>query len=79
MLLRHADEVSRRRARWEQDRLRLPTRLRQVGDVLDLAGEEGSTVAGLRLSRLAQILGELNVLDASDGIFCAGAAAESGW
>jgi hypothetical protein len=79
LLLRQADEVSRRRAQWDQGRLRLPTRLRQLGDVLDLAGEEGSTAPGLRLSRLTQILGELNVLDASASVFCAGAAAESGW
>jgi len=79
VLLRKAEELSRQRARWEQGRLRLPTRLRQVGDILDLAGEEGSTVAGLRLGRLAQILGELDVLSASDGVYCRGAAAEQGW
>jgi hypothetical protein len=79
VLLRQAEEVSRRRARWDQGRLRLPTRLRQVGDILDLAGEEGSTAPGLRLGRLTQILGELNILNASDGVFCTGAAADSRW
>jgi hypothetical protein len=78
VLLRKAEELSRQRARWEQGRLRLPTRLRQVGDILDLAGEEGSTVAGLRLVRLAQILGELDVLTVSGEAFCKGAAGQ-GW
>lgn len=79
VLLRKAEELSRQRARWEQGRLRLPTRLRQVGDILDLAGEEGSTVAGLRLGRLTQILGELDVLSTASGVYCKGAAADQAW
>jgi hypothetical protein len=79
-LLRQAEEISRRRARWEPGpRLRLPTRLRQVGEVLDLAGEEGSIAPGLRLGRLAQILGELDVLSASADVFCRGAAVDQQW
>jgi hypothetical protein len=79
-LLRQAEEISRRRARWEPGpRLRLPTRLRQVGEVLDLAGEEGSVAPGLRLGRLAQILGELDLLSASADVFCRGAAVDQQW
>ena len=62
LLLRQAEEISRRRARWEGGQLRLPSRLRQVGDVLELVGEEGSVEPGLRLGRLTQILGALSLL-----------------
>ncbi len=65
-LLRHAQEVSRRRIRWEAGRLRIPTRLRETGDLLDLAGSEGSQAPGLRLSRLRQILEELGYLAVED-------------
>lgn len=61
-LLRQAEEISHRRVRWEAGRLRIPTRLREIGEVLDLAGTEGSTAPGLRLERMRQILEELGYL-----------------
>ncbi|MDR6320047.1 hypothetical protein [Actinoplanes couchii] len=61
-LLRQAMEISHRRVRWEAGRLRIPTRLREVGEVLDLAGTEGSVAPGLRLERMRQILEELGYL-----------------
>ena len=66
-LLRQAEEISHRRMRWEGGRLRVPTRLRDIGDVLDLAGTEGSTAPGLRLERTRQILEELGYLTLQDG------------
>jgi hypothetical protein len=66
-LVRKAEEISHRRMRWEAGRLRVPTRLRDIGDVLDLAGTEGSTAPGLRLERTRQILEELGYLTLHNG------------
>jgi len=66
-LVRQAEEISHRRMRWEGGRLRVPTRLRDIGDVLDLAGTEGSIAPGLRLERMRQILEELGYLTLHQG------------
>jgi hypothetical protein len=65
-LLRQAEEISHRRVRWEAGRLRIPTRLREIGEVMDLAGTEGSTAPGLRLERMRQVLEELGYLTLRD-------------
>jgi hypothetical protein len=80
LLLRTAEELSRRKARWEGKQLRLSTRLRPVGDVLHLAGREGSIPAGLRLGRLAGMLVELDFLRDDGTHWHRGpVAAEWGW
>ncbi|XRQ09239.1 hypothetical protein ACN3XK_74390 [Actinomadura welshii] len=67
-LLRQAEEISHRRVRWEAGRLRIPTRLREIGEVMDLAGTEGSTAPGLRLERMRQVLEELGYLTLRDNL-----------
>lgn len=80
LLLRTAEDLSRRKARWEGNRLRLPTRLRPIGDVLHLAGREGSIPAGLRLRRLADVLTELDFVRVHGSHWRRGpVAAEWGW
>lgn len=78
-LLNQAEEISRQRIRWEAGQLRVPTRLREIGDILDLAAEEGSIAPGLRLERLRQILEELGYLTARDDVLTLGAAAAQRW
>ncbi|MGR6967019.1 hypothetical protein ACU610_21400 [Geodermatophilus sp. URMC 61] len=78
-LLRQAEEISRRRIRWEFGQLRVPTRLREIGDVLDLAGQEGSIAPALRLERLRQMLAELGYLTEVDGALAWGAPAAERW
>lgn len=72
--LAQAEEISQRRLRWEAGRLRVPTRLREIGNVLDMAGAEGTVAPGLRLGRLRQILMELDLLDVHDDVHVLGAA-----
>jgi hypothetical protein len=80
LLLRTAEELSRKKARWQEGHLWLPTRLRQLGEVLYLAGKEGSIPAGLRLGRLTQVLVKLGFLDSTGGHWRPGpAAVERGW
>jgi hypothetical protein len=80
MLFAHAQQESWRRQRWEGGRLRLPTRLMQVGEVWYLYGEEGDQSPGLRLGSLRRMLASLDLLVARDGRYERGpAAAELGW
>ena len=80
VLLRQAEELSRRRRAMGAGEAPAAAHTPAADrSVLDLAGEEGSTTAGLRLGRLTQILGELDVLGAAAGVFCKGGAADRGW
>jgi hypothetical protein len=79
LLLRQAEMISQARIRWEGGRLRIPTRLRRVGDVLFLAGAEGSAEPGLRLERLRQLLEELGNLTRDGDTLTWGPPARQRW
>ncbi|MGA5303900.1 hypothetical protein ACPCHT_28525 [Nucisporomicrobium flavum] len=65
-LFSRAEQVSRDKMQWTRTGLRMPTRLRVVGDRLRLEGQEGSGPASLRLDTFANILLQLGVLERSD-------------
>ncbi|MGY1786675.1 hypothetical protein [Geodermatophilus sp. SYSU D00698] len=79
LLLRQAEKISQARIRWENSRLRIPTRLRRVGEVLFLAGAEGSAEPGLRLERLRQLLQELGYLTQNGDLLTWGSPAQQRW
>lgn len=79
LLLRQSEKISQARIRWEGGRLRIPTRLRHVGDVLFLAGAEGSAQPGLRLERLRQLLEELGYLTLDGDVLAWGPPAGQRW
>jgi hypothetical protein len=79
LLLLQSEKISQARIRWEGGRLRIPTRLRQVGDVLDLAGAEGSAAPALRLERLRQLLEELGYLTLDGDVLAWGTPALQRW
>jgi len=64
-LLRRAQLIARRRQQWTRHGLRMPTRLRPVGDILYVTGPEGTGEAALRQFRLVQMLSALGVLGTS--------------
>lgn len=66
-LIRRAQGVARRRQQWTRLGLRMPTRLRPVGDMLYVTGPEGRGQAALRQYRMVQMLGALDVLGVVDG------------
>jgi hypothetical protein len=67
LLIARAQRIARSRSRWDAKGLHLPTRLRPVGEVLYLSGEEGSIPASLRLERLIHLLVELGILTHQNG------------
>jgi len=74
-LLRRAQLVARRRQQWTRHGLRMPTRLRPVGDILYVTGPEGTGEAALRQFRLVQMLSALGVLGTSSNKWTPGAHA----
>ena len=62
-LVRRAQHIARSRQHWTRTGLRLPTRLRPVGDTLYVTGREGAGIPSLRQQRMTHMLGELGVLD----------------
>jgi hypothetical protein len=75
-LLRRAQSVARRRQQWTRHGLRMPTRLRPVGDILYVTGPEGTGEAALRQFRLVQMMNALGVLGVSNGNWEPGPHAE---
>lgn len=75
-LLRRAQSVARRRQQWTRHGLRMPTRLRPVGDILYVTGPEGKGEAALRQFRLVQMLNSLGVLGVDGGHWEPGPHAE---
>lgn len=71
-LLRRAQSVARRRQQWTRHGLRMPTRLRPVGDILYVTGPEGTGEAALRQFRLVQMLNSLGVFGVEDGRWAPG-------
>ncbi|MEU4422957.1 hypothetical protein AB0F81_20215 [Actinoplanes sp. NPDC024001] len=65
-LFNRAEKVSRDKMQWTRTGLRMPTRLRVVGDRLRLEGREGSAPASLRLDTFASVLLQLGVLELTD-------------
>ncbi|MEV4274907.1 hypothetical protein [Actinoplanes xinjiangensis] len=65
-MFNRAEKVSRDKMQWTRTGLRMPTRLRVVGDRLRLEGREGEAPASLRLDTFASVLLQLGVLDVSD-------------
>jgi hypothetical protein len=66
-LVRRAQHIARSRQQWTRSGLRLPTRLRPIGDVLYVTGREGIGIPSLRQQRMIHMLGELGVLDIDTG------------
>ncbi|SCF19398.1 hypothetical protein GA0074696_3332 [Micromonospora purpureochromogenes] len=66
MLFQRAESVSRQKMQWTRYGLRLPTRLRRVGDRWRLEGREGSGAVSLRLPTFTSVMRQLGVL-ARDG------------
>ncbi|AVT30217.1 hypothetical protein C6361_12740 [Plantactinospora sp. BC1] len=64
-LFNRAEKVSRDKMQWTRTGLRMPTRLRVVGDRLRLEGREGDAAASLRLETFASVLHQLGVLERS--------------
>ncbi|MFI7307517.1 hypothetical protein ACIBM8_30350 [Micromonospora aurantiaca] len=65
-LFHRAESVSRQKMQWTRGGLRLPTRLRRVGDQWRLEGHEGRAAVSLRLQTLTNVIQQLGVL-AHDG------------
>ncbi|GAA3212393.1 hypothetical protein ACFO1B_41460 [Dactylosporangium siamense] len=57
-----AEKVSRQKMQWTRRGLRMPTRLRTIGDQLRLEGEEGDGRASLRLETFTSVLHQLGIL-----------------
>ncbi len=64
-LFSRAETVSRQKMQWTRTGLRMPTRLRTVGDQLRLEGREGYGSASLRLDTFTSMLHQLGVLSMS--------------
>ncbi|MEV5767040.1 hypothetical protein AB0L34_21095 [Micromonospora sp. NPDC052213] len=71
-LFQRAEAVSRQKMQWTRAGLRLPTRLRRVGDRWRLEGEEGSGAVSLRLPTFTSFLRQLGILAVSAGTWTAG-------
>jgi len=71
-LVRRAQQIARRRQQWTRDGLRMPTKLRPVGDILYVSGPDGTGEAALRQFRLQQMLSAFGILDVSDGAWTDG-------
>ncbi|MET3424785.1 hypothetical protein BJ973_003997 [Actinoplanes tereljensis] len=65
-LFSRAEKISRDKMQWTRTGLRMPTRLRVIGDRLRLEGQEGSAPASLRLETFATVLLQLGVLERSE-------------
>ncbi|WBB81278.1 hypothetical protein O7606_07860 [Micromonospora sp. WMMD882] len=65
-LFHRAESVSRQKMQWTRYGLRLPTRLRRVGDRWRLEGREGRGAVSLRLPTFTNVMQQLGVL-AHDG------------
>jgi hypothetical protein len=65
-LFQRAEAVSRQKMQWTRYGLRLPTRLRRVGDRWRLEGEEGAGAVSLRLDTFTSVMHQLGIL-AIDG------------
>ncbi|MFF3868197.1 hypothetical protein [Micromonospora sp. NPDC001898] len=65
-LFHRAESVSRQKMQWTRYGLRLPTRLRRVGDRWRLEGQEGRGAVSLRLPTFTNVMQQLGVL-AHDG------------
>ncbi|MEU4779383.1 hypothetical protein [Micromonospora sp. NPDC023633] len=71
-LFQRAESVSRQKMQWTRAGLRLPTRLRRLGDRWRLEGEEGSGAVSLRLPTFTSFLRQLGVLAVSADAWTAG-------
>ncbi|MDG4810589.1 hypothetical protein O7634_27865 [Micromonospora sp. WMMD1120] len=65
-LFHRAESVSRQKMQWTRYGLRLPTRLRRVGDRWRLEGREGRGAVSLRLPTFTNVMQQLDVV-AHDG------------
>ena len=74
-VVRRAQQIARRRQQWTRMGLRMPTKLRPVGDVLYVSGPDGTGEAALRQFRLQQMLNALGILGVDDGNWTDGAHA----
>ncbi|MDT0532329.1 hypothetical protein RM555_25335 [Micromonospora sp. DSM 115977] len=71
-LFQRAESVSRQKMQWTRAGLRLPTRLRRIGDRWRLEGEEGSGPVSLRLPTFTSFLRQLGILAVSGDTWTAG-------
>lgn len=76
-LLRRAQLVARRRQQWTRHGLRMPTRLRPVGDMLYVTGPEGTGEAALRQFRLVQMMNALGVIGVKNEAWVPGDQADA--
>ncbi|MFG2054184.1 hypothetical protein ACGFI9_09135 [Micromonospora sp. NPDC048930] len=65
-LFHRAESVSRQKMQWTRHGLRMPTRLRRVGDQWRLEGREGRGAVSLRLPTFTNVMQQLGVV-AHDG------------
>jgi hypothetical protein len=63
-----ADVISRQKMQWTRHGLRLPTRLRTIGDRLVLEGTEGHGPASLRLNTFTNMLHQLGIVAPSEDV-----------
>ncbi|WP_200210391.1 hypothetical protein [Micromonospora coerulea] len=71
-LFQRAESVSRQKLQWTRHGLRLPTRLRRIGDRWRLEGEEGSGSVSLRLPTFTSVMHQLGVLAVAGDTWTAG-------
>jgi hypothetical protein len=75
-LFRRAEAVSRQKMQWTRYGLRLPTRLRRIGDQWRLEGEEGAGPVSLRLNTFTSVMRQLGVLAVDGQTWTAGRFAD---
>ncbi|PMR62609.1 hypothetical protein C1A38_02310 [Verrucosispora sp. ts21] len=72
VLFHRAEAVSRQKMQWTRHGLRLPTRLRRVGDRWRLEGREGRAAVSLRLPTFTNVMRQLGVLSYDGDTWSAG-------
>jgi hypothetical protein len=75
-LFHRAEAVSRQKMQWTRYGLRLPTRLRRVGDRWRLEGREGRAAVSLRLPTFTNVMQQLGVLSHDGNTWRAGRHAD---